>query len=419
MLFGSQKFLQLGANLVLTRYLFPEAFGLMAIVSVFLIGLNMFSDLGLQAAVVQNKNGDEPRFLSTAWTLQIIRGFALTFSAICLAWPVALVYEEPTLFYLIVIVSGTALIKGFSSIGIAHTQREIKLKSLSYVEFGTQLCVVGLTIALTIYYKNVWALAFGNLIGTLVRIPLSFWLLPSSSNKILLDRVYVREILSFGKWIFAGTLLTYLGGRGIAIIQGKLVGMEILGFITIASTLAWALGDLVSQLLKKVTFPYLSAVNRTNPNDFAKAFSRLKLIAFCLILPGFFCLSFISEILIDFLYDDRYSIAGKYLAILAIGSSVACVSMIYQNGILARGNAKVHFNLMSINAVARISLLVLGYIYYGVWGMLIGMGLASLVSYFSSVAFSVYYGLSKLQTDILVLIPIGLSVWLTYTINFS
>jgi hypothetical protein len=37
-----------GRNLILTRLLFPEAFGLMALVQVFVVGLQMFSDIGIQ-----------------------------------------------------------------------------------------------------------------------------------------------------------------------------------------------------------------------------------------------------------------------------------------------------------------------------------------------------------------------------------
>lgn len=58
--FGSSNILRLASNLVLARLLFPEAFGLMSLVYVFLIGLAMFSDLGLNLSIIQNKRGEEP-----------------------------------------------------------------------------------------------------------------------------------------------------------------------------------------------------------------------------------------------------------------------------------------------------------------------------------------------------------------------
>ena len=43
--FGTGQFLRLVSNLLLTRLLFPEAFGILALVQVVLHGIKMFSDV--------------------------------------------------------------------------------------------------------------------------------------------------------------------------------------------------------------------------------------------------------------------------------------------------------------------------------------------------------------------------------------
>ena len=72
----------------------------MALVNAFLIGLAMFSDLGLAPSIVQSSRGDDPRFLDTAWVLQIARGLVLWILACLLAWPVAAFYDQPLIFWL-------------------------------------------------------------------------------------------------------------------------------------------------------------------------------------------------------------------------------------------------------------------------------------------------------------------------------
>ena len=71
--FGTSHALRLGGNLVMTRLLFPEAFGIMALVEMVMHGVQMFSDLGLVTGVIRHPRGDELSFLNTAWTLQVIR----------------------------------------------------------------------------------------------------------------------------------------------------------------------------------------------------------------------------------------------------------------------------------------------------------------------------------------------------------
>ena len=61
--------MRLGSNLILTRLLAPDAFGVMALVSVVLVGMVMFSDVGVSASIAQNKRGDDPDFLNTAFTI--------------------------------------------------------------------------------------------------------------------------------------------------------------------------------------------------------------------------------------------------------------------------------------------------------------------------------------------------------------
>src|SRR5688572_30143338 len=72
--YGASQVIRLASNLILARLLFPDVFGLMALVNVFIGGLAMFSDIGIGPAIIQNKRGNERTFLNTAWTIQIGRG---------------------------------------------------------------------------------------------------------------------------------------------------------------------------------------------------------------------------------------------------------------------------------------------------------------------------------------------------------
>jgi len=71
--FAIGQIIRFGANLILTRLLFPESFGLYALVTTFLLGLQMFADIGTGPAIVHSPHGDDERFLNTVWTLQTMR----------------------------------------------------------------------------------------------------------------------------------------------------------------------------------------------------------------------------------------------------------------------------------------------------------------------------------------------------------
>jgi O-antigen/teichoic acid export membrane protein len=75
--YGGGQALRFLGNLILTRLLFGEAFGLMALVNVFLQGLQLFSDDGIGPSILPHARGADRRFLDTAWTMQVVRGFVL------------------------------------------------------------------------------------------------------------------------------------------------------------------------------------------------------------------------------------------------------------------------------------------------------------------------------------------------------
>ena len=86
---GGAQLIRLVSNLILSRLLMPETFGIMVIVTVVQQGLAMFSDVGIQPAIVQHSRGDDSVFLNTAWTTQVLRGVFLWLGTWALAWPVS------------------------------------------------------------------------------------------------------------------------------------------------------------------------------------------------------------------------------------------------------------------------------------------------------------------------------------------
>ena len=62
----TSQILRLASNLIMTRLLVPDMFGVMALVTVFIMGIAMFSDVGLQQNIVQSKKGEEQGCLECA-----------------------------------------------------------------------------------------------------------------------------------------------------------------------------------------------------------------------------------------------------------------------------------------------------------------------------------------------------------------
>lgn len=415
--FGGQKFLQLASNLILTRLLFPEAFGLMSLVNVVIAGLGMFSDVGIMPAIVQDKRGEDRTYLNTAWTIQIIRGFALWFAACLLAWPAAQFYGEPALFPLLCVAGATSAITGLQTTALAVANRQIKLARLTLVQLGGQAITIAATVTLAWLYESVWALAIGSVIGAVVQTVLGHVVLPSHGHALRLEPEAMHSLFRFGRWIFLATLITFLGGNGMQLVTGKLVSVDILGKLAIAGTIGWALGDLTNRVAGTVGFPALASISRREPARMRSVINSIRVRLLSITLPGFILLSLVANPLVNTLYDARYAVVGDYLAITAIVGAIAVLPMGYQNAFLAAGNSRVHFIVMSAFMVFRLAGVVSGFYLGGAIGLLLGNGVATLAGYFVSAKFARDDGWLSPRTDAIALTFVFVGACLTYFVH--
>ena len=83
--YGTSLVLRLLGNLIVARLLSPEVFGIMAVATSIQLVIALTGDIGLRQAVIRSPNIRDPRFLNTAWTVQILRGLSIWISCVIAA----------------------------------------------------------------------------------------------------------------------------------------------------------------------------------------------------------------------------------------------------------------------------------------------------------------------------------------------
>lgn len=373
----SVRGLQLGSNLILTRLLFPEAFGLMALVTVFIGGLSMISDVGIRPALIQSARAEDPAFQSTAWSLQVVRGLVLTALAWVLAWPYAALYGADILVPLIATMALSTTLAGFASIEILLHERKLAIARVAILHIGSKLLGVLATIGFAWWLGSVWALVWGALIAAATKTILSHHLFLSKSHRLRWNRDVLSDILIFGRWVMLGTLLTYLGGQGMRAIQGMLVDLETLGFLAIAGQFAGLIVGLATAVLRGVVFPALAEVLRDHRERFPHRAIHAHRCFLAAGLPLCFLLSVLAEPMVGVLYDDRYTLAGQFLRLLALNAALALVPMTFARMFLALGDSRTYSLIAGISAALQVAGALSGFWAGGITGMLVGLGLGT------------------------------------------
>lgn len=383
-----------GGNLVLTRLLIPEMFGVMAIVNLLLAGLTMFSDVGLLQNIVQSDRGEDSDYLNTAWTIQILRGFLIFIIALLISValyyfnqygliPSNTTYSYAQLPVIMASMSVIAVIAGFNSIHLLLLNRKLMMIKLVFIEVFSQCS--GLAIMLFLAWKNhdIWALVTGTIATSFITLFLSHTTKTGPRCRFFWDTNAVREIIHFGKWIFISSILGFLLNQGDRLVLGWLIGPEQLGVYTVAFFLATAGKDLLMKLVGSVFFPVLSEVGRNDPSNLKQIYYKLryKIDIASMFIAGL--LYAIGSDIINILYDDRYTEAGWMIQILSL-VLVSVGYMLSSQCFLAVGRPKLETTQIIVQLLSLYILMFLGYWFIGLEGAIWGITLASIVRVFFS-----------------------------------
>lgn len=378
--FSSAQLLRLLSNLLLTRLLFPEAFGILALVQVVLHGIKMFSDVGISTSIVRDERGDQPAYLNTAWTLQVMRGALIWALSGLLAYPASLLYEAPELVYLIPAIGFTACVQGFNAPIILTLKRHLKVRQLIFWEVSIQAITVVLTVVLAWQYQSVWAIAIGGILGALIGCLVSH-LMAQQWPRFHLESSALENIFSFGKWIFLSTALTFLIQQGDVLILGAFLSKEQLGMFSIAAIWSRMVLQLVLKINDQVMMPLISEAYRGDKANIRGKIQCGRIPLLALTLPATWFMVIGGQFVIELLYDSRYYSAGWMLQILAIGTVGSVITATAGTALLSFGDSFSFMLYQVCRALLLVTCMAIGGYYFDIVGLVAGASLSKFLGY--------------------------------------
>lgn len=351
----AQQGLRFGTNVMLAYLLAGEsreAFGLMMFVSLWMVGLAMFSDVGIGPSIIQTRRGDDPTYLNTAWTIQVIRGLALSVCAAALAYPVSILWHEPALRYLLPVVGLTAAISGFNATSLFTLNRSLTIGKVVALQLGAQAVSVVVMGVWAWFAPSVWALVAGGIAGSLCTMLVSHRLV-TPTNRLRWDRDSARELYLFGRWVFFSTAFTFLGGRIAQFIMPALLGFALMGVFSVANSMCTVVPIIAQRFTSMVGFPALADLYRRDEDRFRWRLRHVRAVLVIPVCAALLAVAVVGPWVIDLAYPQVFHGAGWMLTALAIGEVAVMVNNSYGNAYLSMGRVSwitlsvvVHFVLV-------------------------------------------------------------------------
>lgn len=398
--YGGSLALRFFGNLVLAALLYPAAFAVVGLAQIFMNGLQMLSDVGLQTGVIQSKQGDAPQYLNTAWTVQVVRGIVLCLITIAIAWPLSLLYTEPLLARILPVLGIAAAITGFKSTRILTARRHLCLARLTVFDLVARGLSLGVMVTLAVISPSPWVLVWGAVTGALLTVLYSHTLLPGVRNRLTWDHASMADLASLGKWVLLSSALAFVANQCDRLILGRLLDLDALGVLMIAYLLYSIPRELVMSISGSVIFPAAARNSHLPREQLREKMLRnrgLVLVALSISVP---LLVASGDWVVQLLYDDRYKQAAWMLPVLSLGLWPRFLDVTINDSLTAI--RVLHFN--PIGSLCRMVLIAVGvplsFYYWGVVGAVVVIALGDVPNYVVTCVGLKRHGLLGIGQDI-------------------
>jgi len=370
------------ANLVLTRLLAPEAFGIFALAMFFFSLLNLRPKIGVGQAFAQRPT-TTGELIGTHLALDVAAGLG-SFVLALVAVPILLAfgYTRPVVWVTLALatvgisqsVMGTAWVLLDKELLFGRVSLVTTLAfPLSYVP----------AFALAVRGGGYWSLVAQNAAYAILLLVGLWWACRRYMPQVWqmrwrFNRVIAREFIRFGAMVGLATIAGTLALQFDNFLVGSLVSVETLGFYDRAYRIAQWPTLLVSSVLTRPAF-YAYAKLQDDAARLTKTFTMTSWLITTLALPLALAIFASAPDLVRLLYGERWLPSALFLRFLVVYSLLR--PLLDNAGLLFVAVANPHRTtiIRAVQAVVLMAIATPLTLAYGAVGTCVGVGMAFVV----------------------------------------
>ena len=244
------------------------------------------------------------------------------------------------------------------------------------LELVAQFIGILVMIVLSWWLRSVWGLAIGTLVAPFLLCVMSHIFLKGAPNRIYFEGDAFKILMSFGKWVFIGTIAGFFVNQADRAILGRYVSLDELAIFNIGFFLATVPRLLNHAISDGVVYPLYARRPPAESAENARKINRARMLMTGGMVVMVAILALIGDWLVRLLYDPRYEDAGPLLVVAALGTLPMIISQSYQLMPLAYGDSRRFALYYSARAALIVLLLYLTVPTWGIWAAALAPGLA-------------------------------------------
>lgn len=376
---------QFGVSLILARILFPEDFGLMGMISIFIAVGNLITDGGLGQSLIRTKELNDEDY-STVFIFSLITAIIIYLSIFLLAPSISAFFNEPLLTQILRIYGISIVITALSTVQSIKLNKALQFRTQFYLLLPSILISSIIAIWMAMEDYGVWSLVVKELVfSSLFTIQLwlySGWLPLSNFN-----RIKFKNHFGFSSKLLIIGIINQFFSNSYNLIIGKVYSTTQLGLFTRSKSISLLPGDFVFNSVNRVVYPLLSKINDQD-HELKCTYRRIASLFAFIIIPISIVIIIFAKYFILFLLTDKWIEAVPFLQMLMLAAMFDPFQKLLLNIIKVKGNSGLILRL----SILEYTLLGIGIILTYQLSITIMIGALVLVSVIKYLVTSKYAG---------------------------
>jgi O-antigen/teichoic acid export membrane protein len=309
--------LQLAQVVVLTSFLSPADYGLMALVTIVISHAALFSDMGLSTAYIQRQHVSQEERSSLYW-LSVAIGAALMLLVMLASPLAAYALKEPKLPELITVVSTNFFVVALGQQLRMDAEKALNFRPVALIEIAASIIGFAVSVIGARLGWGVYALIASALLSAWITMLLNWLVLAQGWRPMWRLRwVEVRWFVRFGGGMLVNNVINHFNGTVDVLLGGRLLGVMQLGLYSVPRNLILQSQFMINPIFTRVGFPVIASIqhDRARVRDV-----YLKIMNFTATLnaPIYVAIAVFAPELVHSLLGAQFHEAAPLLQVLAV-----------------------------------------------------------------------------------------------------
>lgn len=382
-----EKFSVQGARfllgIIMARLLSPDDYGIISMITIFIVISETFVDSGFSLALVRQKSSSDKDF-STVFYFNILLSL-FCYGLLFLTAPfVADFFNVPLITSILRIQSLTIIINSFMAVHVAKMTIDLDFRAISLRSLLSSILSGIIGVSMAYFDFGVWALVGQTIAAAVINLifVMSYcrWI-----PKLQFSKDSFNRLFGFGRNMLIVNIINRVYMNLTSIVIGKFYNPKALGYYDRGVSLATFPVDNINGILGKITLPILAKIQDDDERLINVYRKYISLVSF-VIFFGCCLLASQAHPIILMLFTKKWEMSVIYLQIFTFSIMFDHISTINLILLQVKGRSDLFLKLELIKKTISISIL-LSAIPFGVIGICVSKVIYTQIA----ILFNTYY----------------------------